>query len=157
MKTFTKVYAGLTIIMVICAASAFLMPLLIPPLSGYSDLVVEKLQDKPEKYFVVTNPDPVLSQAISSGGRAPFHSFAEIQIDDLMNQYGTNNIEYQNNYYWVGTQFVEVTWSNEASMFFWLFVSGFIVSLILLASIAFVKGGLDHLKKQKEQQPQALT
>ncbi len=159
MKTFKKVLAGLTIIMVLCATTAILIPFLSPPLIGYSDLVAKKLVDEPEKYFVITNPDPALLQAISqSGEHVALKSFDETQIDELMSQYGTDNIEYQDSYYQVRIYFVDAMgWTNETLMLFWFSISGFILSLILLVFAAFVKGGLDNLKKQKGQQPQALT
>ena len=67
MKTFTKVYAGLLLIMVVCGATVFLIPVFDPPLGGYAELYAWKLTDKPRDYFVVTNPDPTLLEAISSG------------------------------------------------------------------------------------------
>ena len=92
MKTFTKIYAVLIIVMISFATTAVLIPFFIPPIVGYQE----------------------------------------------------------------GNLFVEASgWTNEISMIFWLSFFSFVVSLILLVSVVFVKGGLDSLKRRKKQQQAA--
>ena len=121
----------------------------------FTELVAEKLEDKPEKYFVVTNADPVLLQAISHPGEpVPLHSSDETEIDDLIGQYGTNNMEYQNNYYSVVILMVEP--SRIYIDVFWMSLFGFVLSTILLISLAILKG-VSYVRKRKEQQPQVVN
>jgi len=121
----------------------------------FTELVAEKLEDKPEEYFVVTNADPALLQAISHPGEpVPLHSLDETEFDELNNQYGTNNVEYQNNYYSVGILMVEP--SRIYIAVFWMSLFGFVASTILLISLAISKG-LGYVRKRKEQQPQVVN
>jgi len=121
----------------------------------FTELVAEKLSNEPEKYFVVTNPDPMLLQAISHPGvPVPLRSLDETEFNELSNQYGTNNVEYQNNYYSVGILNVEPT--RVYYDVFLMSLIGFVVSTILLISYAISKG-LGYVKKRKEQQPQVVN
>ena len=151
MKIFAIIFAGLTIIMVLCATtmiSIFSIEL------TFNALVAEKLSNKPEEYFVVTNADPALLQAISHlGETVPLHSLDETEFDDLREQYRTSNIGYQNNYYWVGI--LCVTPSQIYSQILWMSLFGLGVSTILLVSLAILKG-LGR-RKRKKQQPQAVN
>ena len=78
LKTIMKIFVILTAVMVLCATSAFLIRFVGVP-SGYTELIVSKLGDEPEKYFVINKADPILLQAISSEKHVAFDSFNEIQ------------------------------------------------------------------------------
>ena len=65
-------------------------------------MTADKLSSKPENYFVVTEADPILREAISTGKIVRFDSLDETQIDELTSQHGTPNLEYQDSYYRVG-------------------------------------------------------
>ena len=57
--------------------------------------------------------------------------------------------------YQEGNLFVETSgWTDEISMTFWLSFFAFVVSLILLVFVVFVKGGLDSLNRRKKQDGQ---
>lgn len=147
MKTFSKFFTTLVIIMVLCAAIVILLPLFsFPPTMG---MVAEKLSNKPEEYFVVMDADPVLSQAIAHLGESvPFYSLDTIEFDDLRDQHGTSNIEYQNNYYRVDIFSVTPKLSYELSIIFWISFFSFIVSTILLTSLIIHKRFRLERKKQ---------
>ena len=151
MKIFAIIFAGLAIIMVLCAAT--LISVTSIELT-FNELVAEKLSNKPEEYFVVTDAEPVLLQAISHLGEpVSLHLLDETEIDDLINQYGTSNLEYQNNYYWVGILFVEPL--EIYSQISWMSLFGLVVSTALLVSLAILKGL--RQRKRKKQQPQAVN
>jgi len=131
-----RVSAILIIIIFICATSiAFLY-------FGATKhvMMAEKLSDKPEEFFVVTNPDPVLLKAISTLERVCFYSFDETRFDELIGgEYGGANIEYQGNYYFVGIPIVE----PDIFMFglvFGISIFGLVTSTTLLVSHAIRKG-----------------
>ncbi len=132
----SKVFIGLTVIVVLCAA------ILISVSSielAFNALVAEKLSNKPEEYFVVTEAEPVLLQAISHLGEpVPFHLLDDTEIDDLMNQHGTSNLEYQNNYYSVSILFVEPPVIYAQVL--WVSIFGLVVSTTFLAALAIRKG-----------------
>ncbi len=60
-------------------------------------LEARRLTDKPEKYFSLDNPDSYVLEAISTQ-RLVFLNYGDTQIDELMQTYDANNIEF-NNYY----------------------------------------------------------
>jgi len=62
----------------------------------------EKLSAKPADYFVVTDPDPYLLEALSHSGTEVFAGFwDDIKIDELIAANDTNNVEYGDAYYTV--------------------------------------------------------
>lgn len=131
-----KIFAGLIIIIFLCATLLILIPDIGTPKPV---MVAEKLSNKPEEYFVVTDADPVLLQAISHLGESVrFNSLDETEIDDLRDQYGTSNIEYQNNYYWAGFPIGEPL--QIYSQILWISLFGLGVSITLLVSLAILKG-----------------
>lgn len=141
-------FALLTAIMVLCAALAFSSYSSIGELD-FNALKAEKLLDKPEKYFVVTNTDPALLQAIShSGEYVSLHLLDETQIDELIGQYGTSNIEYQNSYYIIRILYVEP--SQIYALELWMSIFGFVVSTVLLISYTVFKG-LSQVRKREKQ------
>jgi hypothetical protein len=146
LKAYKKVFATLIIIMVFLGTTAVLLPRLVPPFTGWTELTADKLAEKPEKYFEVINAEPILLEAIASGHVRC--STSDTQIDDLASQYNTNNIEYKSEYYSVGFVCVEaIGWSNEMMLAYNLSICGFMVSLTLLISTVLVKGGLDRRKR----------
>lgn len=58
-----------------------------------------KLEDKPSNYFVLNNPDRYLLDAILNEHSSFFNSLDYTQIDELTNNHGTYNIEYNDDYY----------------------------------------------------------
>ena len=105
-------------------------------------LTVEKLSEKPQKYFTVTNPDPILAEAITHPGqRIQFNSLDETQIDELTNKYGTPNLEYQNTYYRAGIPTVEplgIYGQIRLSSFFGAVFSGVgLLTLIIISAIRY--------------------
>jgi hypothetical protein len=61
----------------------------------------DKLNEKPTNYFSLPNPDQYVLEAINSERFVDIRSLDDTQIDELINQYGTNNIEYNSTYYTV--------------------------------------------------------
>ena len=152
LKTSVVVFAVLIAVMVVCAATMISVSSVE---LNFNALVTEKLASKPEEYFVLTDADPALLQAISHPGETvPLHLLDETEIDDLMEQHGTNNIEYQNNYYSVGILFVEP--SGIYRDLFLMSLVGFVVSAAFLISLAISKGS-GYVRKREEQQPQVVN
>jgi len=75
-------------------------------------LWAEKLSTKPEKYIVLTDPDPYLLEALSdpgSPGREVFvGSWDNTNIDELVETHKTNKVEYSKAYYTVHIEIVDV-------------------------------------------------
>ncbi len=73
--------------------------------SGYS-ISAHKLNDKPENYFVLNNPDDYILEAITNGHSSVFKSLDITQFDELYDQLsgrsGFINIEYHSSYYKIG-------------------------------------------------------
>jgi hypothetical protein len=137
--------------MLLCAALIILLPYIEPP---RHEVVAGNLSEKPEDYFIVAGPDPVLLQAISNPGKSVyFRSWDEVEIDDLIDQYGTCNFEYQNNYY--NAFFPMVEYRDGYGQLFWASFIGLIISTILLVPLVILKG-LKRLNRRK-QQPQVIN
>ena len=61
-----------------------------------------KLGDKPSNYFVLDNPDKYVLEAMSNQHSSTFNSLDYTQIDELTENYGTHNIEYNGTKYAIG-------------------------------------------------------
>lgn len=135
LKSYAKIFAGLTIMLILC--TTILVAIVYSTPSFTLDMIANKLENKPEEYFVVRDADPVLSKAISRLGEPiRFNSMNETQIDDLMSQYGTGNVEYQNSYYDVDI----VTGDNFQYVgLMWFSLIGLAISVILFVSFAILK------------------
>jgi len=109
--------------------------------------MVEKLSEKPQQYFAVTNPDPILSEAITHPGQPiQFISLSETQIDELTSRYGTPNLEYQNTYYRAGIPMVEPLAIYGQTMLI-SFVGGLVSGVALIALI--IISGIRYFKNRK--------
>ena len=65
----------------------------------------ESLSVKPEKYFILSNPDQYVLRAIKGEGVVVRQ--IDTQIYDLERQYGTSNVEYNGSYYAIWIAFVD--------------------------------------------------
>lgn len=93
-------------------------------------LWAETLSSKPEKYFVLTDPDPYVLEAISdpgsSGnlGRLVFiGSWDNTNIDELVHSYKTNDALYNDAYYTIHTESADNLTYGTAFLFlifFWI-------------------------------------
>lgn len=131
-----KIFAGLIIIIVLCAATIVLITYVVTP---SHIIIAEKLSNKPEEYFVITTPDPVLLNAISHVGETvSFNSFDETEFDELVDQHGTGNIEYLNNFYFVGFPPAGDPSFNYV-LIYWVSLFGFVISITLLIYFSVLK------------------
>lgn len=138
MKSFTKAFLGLSLIMVVCGISAFLIPFL----QAHPDyhIVAEKLSNKPTEYFVVTDTDPSLQQAIDNIGEpVPIYPADETNIGESIHEYGTGNLEYKNNYYNVIVLDIEFGLGYPLLTLLWISISGFVISLTILLILVIIK------------------
>jgi hypothetical protein len=71
----------------------------------YYQLDADKLNDKPQKYFTLTNPDQYVLKAIN--GEYVYPHYDDTQIDELIRQHQTSNIEYNGSYFSIGLVFVD--------------------------------------------------
>lgn len=96
-----------------------LIALSYPERFGYGPLLLaEKLTEKPDKYFPLANPDSYVLQAITNPGKKVFiGSWENTQFDEMVQAYGTNNAEYNGNYYQIQLLSMEVF---TYGIFFWL-------------------------------------
>jgi len=67
----------------------------------------DKLTEKPLKYFVLSNPDQYVLKVINGEQSFVIVHYDDTQIDELVRQYGTNNIEYISSYYTIGIAYVD--------------------------------------------------
>lgn len=101
-----KVLVGMLVVLFLfCVALLILIPHIA---TSRVEVTAEKLSSIPEQYFVVTEDDPVLLQAISQLGEpVSVNSLAETEIDNWIKEHGTNNLKFQENYYKVYIPIVE--------------------------------------------------
>ena len=150
LKKLNKVIIIVAILMVLSAASAFLIPLL--ETHPTINIRAEKLTSQPENYFVAENADPILVQAISNLGKSvPLYSLNDTEIDNLINQHNTSNIEYDNNFYSLSFINVDYVASYQLSLLLLVSIAVFFTCVILILSIA-IGLGIIKLKKRSKQQ-----
>jgi hypothetical protein len=88
-------------------------------------LWTEKLPTKPEKYIVLTDPDPYLVEALSNPAREVFvGSWDNTNIDELIETHETNNVEYSKAYYTVTIGSVDIFIYGT---FFWILIFSWII------------------------------
>jgi len=71
----------------------------------YYGLQANKLDDKPQNYFKLPNPDQYVLKAIN--GEYVYPHYNDTDIDELIRQYQTSNIEYNGTYYSIGLVYVD--------------------------------------------------
>ena len=97
-STKTAIIALVTII----GLSAFV--LIYVPACYYPTYLIqaERLSQQPDTYFVLENPDAIVSQAISNPEEYVMYSLEDTQIDELIDEHNTSNIKVNDSYYWIG-------------------------------------------------------
>ena len=117
-----------------------LLTLSYPEYFGYGpSLLAEKLIEKPDKYIPLANPDSYLLQAISNPGKDVFiGSWENTQFDEMVETYGTSNIEFNGIYYEIHLLSVDVF---VYGLFFWLLM----ISWGILGIPIIIK----HLRKKR--------
>ena len=138
---------GLSTVFLLCIIAIIIIPLVATPAPV---LMVEKLSEKPQHYFTVTNPDPILAEAITHPGQPiQFNSLSETQIDELTSKNDTPNFEYQNTYYVAGIPMVEPLAIYGQIMlisFVGILISGIaLITLIIISGTRYFKNRMDHI------------
>ena len=104
----------------------------------------ENLTIKPEKYFMLSNPDQYVLRAINNeqGVLAPQK---DTQICDLQRHYGTSNIEYNGSYYAIWIAFVD---SFPPPTLPYI-LAGFVISILGIVAISIFQV-MKHFKQSKK-------
>jgi hypothetical protein len=100
-------------------------------------ITATKLDEKPEAYFPLSNPESYGIQAIfdtSNGVEINSEVFSEISA--CVRAYGTNNVEYSNNYYELHLILGDTLPSPILTL---LSLTGLLISSILIIGIFFTK------------------
>ncbi|MDH5783142.1 MAG: hypothetical protein OEZ35_05705 [Candidatus Bathyarchaeota archaeon] len=100
-------------------------------------LVAEKLTEKPDVYIPLTEPDHYVLQAVSNPGEeVVVGAWGNSEFDEMVETYGTDNVEINGNYYEIQVYSMEI--------FFWgtlllLSLGGWVVFGIIAVALV-VKG-----------------
>ena len=99
-------------------------------------ITATKLDEKPEAYFPLSNPESYGIQAIfdTSSDKVTSEVFSEISA--CVRAYGTNNVEYSNNYYELHLILGDTLPSPILTL---LSLTGLLISSILIIGIFFTK------------------
>jgi hypothetical protein len=101
-----------------------------------------KLTEKPEKFFVLSNPDQYVLKVIDGEERYVYVHYDDTQIDELTRQYGTNNIEYNSSYYTIGIAFVDAFPPTTLPYI----LAGFVVSILAIIVLSIFQV-IKHFKQ----------
>lgn len=96
----------------------------------------DKLTEKPENYFVLSNPDQYVLKVLDGQERHIEVPWDDTQIDELTRQYSTNNIEYDGSYYSIQINFVDAFPPRTVSYI----LAGFVISILGIVVISLSKG-----------------
>lgn len=110
-----------------------------PEYFGYEPaLVASDPMEKPDKYMPLTNPDSYVLQAIEDTGMPVFiGSWQCTQFDELIQTYGTNNVEFNGNYYEIQTLSAD---TFVYTTIFWLLTIAWVIFTISIIRT--------HMRKQ---------
>lgn len=148
MKKLSKAIIVVTILMVLSAASSFLIPLI--ENHPTINIIAKKLTSQPENYFVIINADPILAQAISNlGDPVPIYSLDDTEIDNSIKQQNTSNIEYGGNFYSLAFINIDYMSSYQLSLLLLVSISVFVICAILIISMAIGIGIIKIAKRRK--------
>ena len=94
---------GIIVLIAIICLSAFVL-VYVPARYHPTNLIqAERLSQQPDTYFILENPDAIVSQAISNPEEyVTINSLEDTQIDELINEHNTSNIKVNDSYYWIG-------------------------------------------------------
>ena len=98
---------------------------------------------KPEKYFILSNPDQYVLRAIN--GESVFVRQTDTQIYDLERQHDTSNVEYNGSYYAIWIAFVDAFPPSTLP----LILAGFVISILTIVIISIFQVA-KHFKQQKK-------
>ncbi len=111
------------------------------------DLYATKLDEKPQKYFILADPDSYVLEAILNPGKyVPINSPEDTQIDDMEMIYGTNNVEFNSNYYEVGLIVGDAFPPAGLPLIIWASLIFSATSILTICLIEMTR----HLKKMKK-------
>ena len=103
----------------------------------------DSLTVKPEKYFILSNPDQYVLRAIN--GESVFVRQIDTQIYDLERQHDTSNVEYNGSYYAIWIAFVDA-WPPLTLPYI---LAGFVISILAIIIISIFQVA-KHFKQQKK-------
>ncbi|MEM2130518.1 MAG: hypothetical protein QXZ70_07980 [Candidatus Bathyarchaeia archaeon] len=87
-------------LLVIIGLSAFVLIYIPARYHSTYAITAERLTEKPDTYFLLENPDVYVSQAISNPQEfVVINTFEDSQIDELIEEHHTNNIQVDDSYY----------------------------------------------------------
>ena len=110
----------------------------------------ERLSPQPDTYFILENPDAIVSQAISNpDGYVTVYSLEDTQIDELIDEHNTSNIKVNDSYYWVGIIFGDSFPSLFESYLGLISLVTLPLSIIALTAMVLVKATNRLLRKKK--------
>lgn len=92
----------------------------------------DKLADKPAEYFTLANPDQYVLKVINGEERYVIVHYDDTQIDEIVRQYGTNNIVYNGSYYTIGIAYVD----SFPPTILPHILAGFVISILAIVIIS---------------------
>ena len=85
-----------TLVLVLSVYGTVMLPSAYHP--TYS-IYATKLKDKPTNYFALDKPDKYFLEAIAKNYSSVFNTLDDTQIDELVSEYATDNVQYNGTYY----------------------------------------------------------
>lgn len=107
------------------------------------------LENKPQDFFnALTNSDSVLLEAVSNpGNHFQINSLADTQVDELINQYKTINVEYQGKYYSLDVAMIDN--ASPLTILALPALIGLIISVLLFIIFA-IRKTFGYLRKNRK-------
>jgi len=124
----------------------FLLPLFYPELFGYGlSFVAEELSEKPNKYIVLTQPDPYVLEATSNLGKEVFVGRSEnSEFDDMVSTYETNNVEINGKYFYITIYISDFFFPR------WLFIVWFAFGIaVVVVNIRKLRHSALHMRRSQ--------
>jgi hypothetical protein len=111
--------------------------ILVTSQSSGSAISVTKLEEKPDTYFVIEDPDSYFLKAVANEGKPVFLGlFGETSIDELITLHNTRNVSYLGDFY------VVYSFSVDAFNFGPYLLQAAIIGCVLLVVYWFISKAL---------------
>ena len=148
----TRTNAAIIALIAIMGLSAFTLIYIPARYHPTYAIQAERLTEKPDTYFYLENPDVYVSQAISNPQESVIiNSFEDTQIDELIEEHNTSNIQVSDSYYQIGIMYGDNFPSMTEYYLYWISLAALPLSIIASIGIVLFKAANRFLRRKRQE------
>ena len=139
-KKLTRTKIGVIALVLVAVSSAIVLIYIPARYHPTYAIQAERLTEKPDTYFYLDNPDVYISQAISNPQElVTLNSFDDTQIDELVEEHNTSNIQVNDSYYQIGFVYGDNFPSMTEYYLYWISLVALPLSIVAIIVLILFK------------------